>query len=138
VLDSIAGFTNDADRAVEIVQSFKDYATRLRMPFIVINHVTKDGDMAGQMKLQHAGDISLMLTKSEKGVGETVRLAGDDDDDDDEDSWFDITEVRELYTEKSRYGPSGISTYYAMTATGLRQVEREEDLEDEEDEEEDA
>jgi predicted ATP-dependent serine protease len=173
ILDSIAAFTNDPNEATEIVSRFKTFAELFRIPFIVINHVTKDGAMAGMMKLQHAGDISMMLTKGEKDVVERVRFPsseialldsedrirsselsddsddessadndedgfeGDDDssdeDEDDgidaEDTFFEMTEVRELYTEKSRYGPSGISTFFAMTERGLIQVEFEPDVE---------
>jgi DNA repair protein RadA/Sms len=131
ILDSIAGFTNDAERAVDIVSSFKAYAVQYRMPFIIINHITKDGAMAGMMKLQHAGDISLMLTKGEKDVIDVVRFVTEqDDDEEDPDDWFEMTEVRELYTEKSRYGPSGITTNYAMTGSGLIEVEYQEEDED--------
>ncbi len=114
VLDSIAGFTTEADKAVEIVSGFKFFAALYQAPFIVINHVTKEGEMAGMMRLQHAGDISLMLTKEdgiEKGVTDSASGAV-----------IDVDELRVLYTEKSRYGPSGISSFYMMTEYGLRHV----------------
>jgi DNA repair protein RadA/Sms len=130
VLDSIAAFTNDPERAVEIVRAFKEFGNMYRMAFVVINHITKDGDMAGAMKLQHAGDISLMLTKGEKDEVEEVRFTGMEDEDDDD--WFELKEVRELYTDKTRYGPSGVSTFYAMTGRGLVEVEFNDDDEGEE------
>lgn len=122
VLDSIAGFTSEPDKAVEIVSGFKFFATYFRAPFIVINHVTKDGDMAGMMRLQHAGDISLMLTKDSGDTCNAIDVASN--------ALIEVTEMRELYTEKSRYGPSGESTFYAMTEKGLRLVKPEEDDEE--------
>lgn len=112
VLDSIAGFTNEPEQAVEIVSSFKFYASLYKCPFLVINHVTKDGDMAGMMKLQHAGDISLMLTKLDRETSEDL-------ENDERGDARKISELRELYTEKSRYGPSGVTSHYWMTERGL-------------------
>jgi predicted ATP-dependent serine protease len=150
VLDSIAAFTTDPVEAVNIVSHFKSLADQFRVPFIVINHVTKGGEMAGMMKLQHAGDISLMLTKGEKDVVERAKFKvlsfeseeidedeNEDDETDDDESeeeevelsdYFEITEPRELYTEKSRYGPSGLSTFYAMTERGLIEIEFEPEI----------
>lgn len=139
VLDSIAGFTNDPEEAVVIVKSFKEFAALYRMPFIVINHINKSGDMAGMMKLQHAGDTSIMLSKAGDKEVSRVRLRPlieeDEDEEIDDDEWFDVIELRRMKTEKNRYGRSGISSYYAMTEGGLVAVEREDDFEEEDEEE---
>jgi len=124
ILDSISGLTKDLAKAVEIVQSFKLFATMHLTPVLVVNHVTKEGDRAGSMDLQHAGDASLMLSKDEKDVVQSARLMGDD-------TYYDMAELRTLYTEKNRNGPSGVETTYAMLANGLRAVELEENEGDE-------
>jgi DNA repair protein RadA/Sms len=111
VVDSIPGFTNDPDQAVEIAAAFKGWASKLNLPFVLINHITKDGDQAGLMKLQHAVDISLEMTKAQ---GEMIVMIDPFTGQSEK-----VHEPRTLRTEKSRYGPSGTETYYAMTGQGL-------------------
>lgn len=121
VVDSMPGFTDDVNRAVEICETFKQFAIRLNIPFLVIDHITKGGDMAGLMKLQHKVDTTLLFTKGGKDELFDVEGIGE------------IEGVRSLYTEKNRFGPSGITTYYVMTAQGLINVDLvEEDDEDDE------
>jgi DNA repair protein RadA/Sms len=121
MVDSIPGFTNDPEEAVSLLQTFKRYATAKRMPVVVINHITKDGEMAGLMKLQHAGDISLLMTKA--SGDHVVKIPGAKG----KMAYRSVKEPRTLYTDKSRYGPSAVETYYAMTVLGLEQIELNED-----------
>lgn len=123
IIDSVPGFTQDPEQGVEAVGRIKYECTRLDLAAILINHITKDGDQGGLMRLQHAGDITLTMTKDE-GVelplklgpcpsppGQPCRCKPD----------VVVREPRTLATEKSRYGP-GVETYYAMTERGLVQV----------------
>lgn len=111
MVDSIPGLTNDPERAIEFVKVFKAHAVRLSIPFIVINHMTKGGDMAGFMALQHAGDITLLMTKEDDTAVPLFGLDGKS---------RDVFEPRTLKTEKSRYGPN-VYSHYEMTAVGLIQ-----------------
>ncbi len=139
IIDSIPGFTNDPLEACELVGMFKNEATRLRIPFIVINHITKDGDQAGLKKLQHAGDISLIMNFQEGVQDELFRFPKNDriwtPKEMKADGRFGeiAAELRDLSTSKSRFGPSGVETCYLMTERrGLVLVERVEDDELEE------
>ena len=125
VVDSMPGFTDDINEAVDICGSFKELAIELRTPFIVIDHITKGGDLAGLEELQHAVDITCLATKTPKDEIITVRYPEDPEE------VFELVEMRELYTKKTRYGPSGITTCYHMTEFGLIQVEEVEDESDE-------
>jgi DNA repair protein RadA/Sms len=116
VVDSIPTFAPSPDEAVILCKQFKEFAEHYRVPFIVINHMTKDGDAAGLEKLQHAVDITVMADKDEEDTA--VYLSDDPDK-----VAFSLSEMRCFRTEKSRYGPSGVETFYAMTAEGLLQVE---------------
>lgn len=62
IVDSLPGITGDPDQAVEYCKAFKDYAVALNCPFIVIDHITKDHDLAGLMALQHEVDTLIMFT----------------------------------------------------------------------------
>ena len=136
VVDSIPGFTNDPEQAVELVKAFKLGASRQNMAVVVINHITKGGDMAGLMKLQHAGDISLLMTKLEDDMDliglqdETIRILGAANELVPRvvrrGRPFNVIQPRTLETDKSRFGPSGVETHYAMAEQGLVEVTTEE------------
>jgi hypothetical protein len=85
------------------------------------------------MKLQHAGDISLLMTKAQGESmdlialqNQTIRVLGMDNSlhavTTRAGRAFSVVEPRTLETDKSRYGPSGVETYYAMAESGLVEV----------------
>lgn len=94
ILDSLPGLTKDPDLAVELCTRFKEYTVELNAPTIIIDHVTKDGDMAGLMALQHEVDTLIMVFKD------------------------DGNDIREMVTVKNRFGPT-CSEYFKMTSKGL-------------------
>lgn len=95
VIDSLSKLVkNDPANAVEICARFKDYATELECPFLIIDHVTKDGDFAGFEDLQHEVDCTMMYTVYDDGV-------------------------RQLQTIKNRAGQGMVKRFFDMTENGL-------------------
>jgi DNA repair protein RadA/Sms len=113
VLDSLPGLSLDTAAAgVEYCQALKGYAVALKCPIIVIDHATKQDDLAGLMALQHGVDGTLVMFVNED-------------------------ETRTLTNIKCRHGPSGIEIHMAMTEFGLRKIESSDsDSDTEEDDEE--
>src|SRR6267142_1924663 len=99
VVDSLAGWTDDPEIAVETCKRFKPYASDLRAPVICIHHVTKSENFAGFMALQHAVDILLTLYPVEYEKAPS--------------------ELREMHVYKTRYGEANFSVYLKMTELGL-------------------
>lgn len=95
IADSLPGITSDMDAAVEYCVRIKDYCVKLKAPAIIIDHVTKDQELAGLMALQHAVDTTLLFRK------------------------YEDDPVRELITVKNRFGMADVSVSLAMTETGL-------------------
>jgi len=113
IVDSMPGFTDDLKEAVSICEGFTDIAKANRVPIFIIDHITKDGDLAGLKELEHKVDICCLMTKTKPNEIIEVYRA-----DDKKQRVFEIEEMRELYTRKSRYGPAGseVTTYYMMTS----------------------
>lgn len=106
VLDSLAGSAENIEAEVEMAEALKEYAVMLNAPAILINHVNKQDDFAGLMKLQHAVDTTI--------------------------SFFPIhDQVREMTTVKSRYGET-LSIHLLMTETGLEELEMQEEYDEDE------
>lgn len=104
VVDSLPNLAcNDLQRAVEICKVFKGYASAFRMPFVIIDHVTKEHSFAGLMTLQHEVDTLITFKVNEKKRKE-----------------------RELETIKNRFGPVGdqAKTLWEMTERGLMPVKQ--------------
>src|SRR6185369_897764 len=94
-IDSLSKLVrNDPTAAVELCARVKDYATELESPFLIIDHVTKDGDFAGFEDLQHEVDATMMYTVYDDGV-------------------------RLLQTIKNRSGRGMVKCYFDMTERGL-------------------
>lgn len=108
VVDSLPGLTNDPAEAAIICKNFKDIAVELDAPVIIIDHVTKDGDLAGLMELQHHVDTLLTMFPVQN------------------------TEIRDLSVMKNRFGVANFSTYLLMTGEGL--IALPDDMKPEEDE----
>jgi DNA repair protein RadA/Sms len=103
VIDSLPGIATDPAHAEAICKNFKGYAVELDAPVIIIDHVTKDGDMAGFMAIQHHVDITMLMFPE------------------------DGSEVRRLTVLKNRYGSANFDTFLMMTDKGLIAHEFEED-----------
>ena len=112
ILDSLPGLMNDPEMAVEMCKRFKDYAVELNAPVIIIDHVTKDGDLAGLMALQHAVDT--LMTLFPDGMTKNGR---------------------ELITVKNRFGPANVVVRMDMTERGLFLGGPDDEDEDEEEDE---
>ena len=84
--------------AYEILDAIREYALRKTVPVIVINHINKEGDFAGQAAWQHLVDVTLMLE---------TRFREDD------------RCVSRLGAVKNRHGASGAFTDFDMTERGL-------------------
>lgn len=110
IVDSLSKLTPDHDKQVEVCKFFKEYAVQLKMPIVILSHVTKDGDFQGLMSLQHEVDI-LMTIFPIQGVHK---------------------DMREMVVHKSRFGPSFEPLHLLMTEHGLVKYERQEE-EDEDD-----
>jgi DNA repair protein RadA/Sms len=116
MLDSLPGFVSDPEEAVVMCQRLKAYAVELNAPMLVIDHVNKDRDFAGLMKLQHAVDGLFTLFKDFRdGMPDSMK------------------ELRVMSVEKNRFGPAGVEVHFLMTETGLRHVCLEDLLHDDDD-----
>jgi DNA repair protein RadA/Sms len=129
-VDSMPGFTDDPEEAVRIITHFKrEFSAKYKIPMIVINHILKDGDAAGMMKLQHSPDATV---EAEKGGPDEIFHVLDDGGD-----AVEMTGVITFRTKKNRNGPTGdlVDTHYIMTDEGLQfcELEEEEDDDDYED-----
>lgn len=98
IVDSIPALSGrDQERAVDIAAHYKRVAVNRNIPALIIDHVTKDGDLAGLMALQHEVDTTLTLVQRRKG---------------------DISRL--LSVLKNRYGPNA-EQCLTMHSDGLRQ-----------------
>jgi DNA repair protein RadA/Sms len=129
VLDSLPGLVG-ADHAVAVLlaKTLKKYASKIRAPFLIIDHVTKGDDFAGLKALQHEVDVLLtmrvltdgtcncgheshehkhgLMECEECGEGECNGYSG----------------PRVLACEqKNRFGPVPAAITLDMTARGLRE-----------------
>jgi len=103
VIDSLPGLIGDMEEAADFCKNIKPYAVDLNCPAIIIDHVTKDHDIAGLMALQHHVDTLLVL------------------------SAYDDTPIREMTVKKNRFGEANFSISLIMTAEGLKEYKEEED-----------
>lgn len=91
ILDSISGLTQSPQEAVEFCEGLKKLTQEFEFPAIITAHITKNDDLAGLMKLQHAVDAIFGL-----GLG----LKDD---------------ARILMGYKNRFGPTDKSREVKMT-----------------------
>jgi DNA repair protein RadA/Sms len=69
IIDSLQGFAGDnLIGQVHICETAKKAAVMLNAPFILISHVTKDGELAGLNDLQHAVDTTMTFFPDETGI----------------------------------------------------------------------
>lgn len=110
ILDSLPGLGLETpEMGVEYCSALKGFAVELQCPIIVIDHATKQDDLAGLLALQHAVDATLVM-------------------------YVNPDETRTLAPLKNRNGPTDVEVRLLMTEHGLVAMPSEE--EEEEDEEE--
>jgi len=103
ILDSLPGLVSDAEMGVTLCTRLKQFAIDLKAPFLVIDHVTKQDDFAGLMKLQHAVDTLITIYPDDEGI-------------------------RTMTTIKNRFGPANVSVELAMTTKGLVPFQESDDV----------
>ena len=98
ILDSLPGITNgDEQEGSAICKTLKTYADAHHCPAIILDHITKEGDFAGPMKLAHAVDAVFMFTFEES----------------------DPLGVRTLTGRKNRHGAAPRSVEYLHGEAGV-------------------
>lgn len=114
ILDSLPAFIGigpGTDQlALELIQEASEAAGKLRMPILIIDHITKDDDFAGRMILQHEVDALMhfrIITEGPRGKKKDVGK-------------------RILETKKNRFGPAPVSQPFLMTGEGIIAVEEDE------------
>ncbi len=107
IVDSIVKLSgHNQEEAVKVCGVLKSFASLLRFPIIVINHVNKDQALAGLNALQHEVDWTGTLFPIEPKDGRSPQAEP----------------PRELEWYKSRYGGKRV-THFEMEDTGMREVE---------------
>ncbi len=95
ILDSISSLCGkDVHAAISICKRYKGYAAKYKAPAFLISHMTKEGDFAGLMALQHEVDTLVTLFPEEDGS-------------------------RHLKAWKNRFGSTHQEHKLMMTETGL-------------------
>lgn len=118
IVDSLDGMHSDPAEHAEIAKTLKSYADLLKSPVILVSHITKDGDFAGFMKLQHYVDTTILFTLDEGIQGERESEG---------------EPIRKVETVKNRYGPL-TSCLLQMTQRGLKKFVEAEEGGDDDDE----
>lgn len=111
VLDSLQGLVGDDDNAsISVCTICKQRATELKFPIMIVSHVTKEGDYAGLMKLQHAVDTLMLVSPDEE------------------------TGIRTVEILKNRFGKAHIHSEFDMTEHGLvLHTEKDDEYDDDDD-----
>jgi predicted ATP-dependent serine protease len=99
ILDSLTKLVTQAgggdDLGVLVVSHFKELSTKLNVPSLIVNQVTKGGQHAGFNNTLHEGGALFYLDKD------------------------DVTGERLLYAEKNRFGPAPQEVHLRMIEPGL-------------------
>jgi len=103
ILDSVSALCGkDKEAALAVCKRYKQYAVKYSAPVFLIAHMTKEGDMAGLLSMQHEVDSLVTLFPHES-----------------EDSDNPKHGVRELEALKNRYGATHRTYHLIMTERGL-------------------
>lgn len=92
IVDSVSGLTRDPHAHVTICDGLKKIAQEYKCPVVCIDHITKQEDFAGLMKLQHAVDALIALSVKDN-------------------------ELRVMFPIKNRFGPTDKERECKMTMT---------------------
>ena len=99
ILDSLTKLVTQAgggdDLGVLVVSHFKELSTKLNVPSLIVNQVTKGGQHAGFNNTLHEGGALFYLDKD------------------------DVTGERLLYAEKNRFGPAPQEVHLRMIEPGM-------------------
>jgi len=94
ILDSLPGLVGyDEKKSIKICERMKRYAIEWQAPIIIIDHVNKEKDLAGLMRLQHVVDVVATFRPRPEG--------------------------RVFMAEKNRHGPAYVECWLSMGETGL-------------------
>ncbi len=111
-VDSISALCGpDKHAALSIAKRYKLYSSKHKAPSFLIAHMTKEGDMAGLLALQHEVD-ALVTVGQEPSNRKTAALLMHYPDE-------LLEDVRVLRAWKNRYGPTAQDHLLAMTPHGL-------------------
>ena len=111
-VDSISALCGkDTHAALAIAKKYKLYSSKHKAPSFLIAHMTKEGDMAGLLSLQHEAD-TLLTVGRETNTRKTAALLSQYSEE-------QLEDVRVLQAWKNRYGPTGQEHLLAMTPHGL-------------------
>jgi DNA repair protein RadA/Sms len=112
-LDSVTNWVGeDLELAVTVCKNLKSYSVEMNAPSIIINQITKGGDHAGLMKMQHAVDMTVIF--------QTVEL-------EEKDAELLGQDIRSFQSLKNRHGRAPEEQLFEMTEKGLVAVEGDED-----------
>lgn len=115
--DDVKGSEGSAAQGVAVANIITGFCKRTETCAIIVNHVTRSGEFAGSMEVEHLVDTILTLEKN---------VYAYDEDDEDEPTDPDL---RLLLVDKNRNGPENQKAYFAMTAEGLKPVRKRSKLE---------
>jgi len=94
ILDSLPGLVGyDEKKAVKVCEKLKRYSIEWMAPAIIIDHVNKEKDLAGLMRMQHVVDTVMTFRPKPEG--------------------------RILMAEKNRHGPAYVECWLSMDEHGL-------------------
>lgn len=116
IVDSLQGYCGmDASTAVALCKRMKDVSIKYQGPTIIVSQLNKDDDMAGVRAIAHEVDTVCHFSPvdvPESFIQHAKAVVG---------KRFNKDEaIRQLHVpNKNRYGASGKTAYFAMTANGL-------------------
>jgi DNA repair protein RadA/Sms len=104
-LDDVEGSESSTSQGIAVANRITAFCKRTKMCSIIINHLSRSGDFAGSMTVEHLVDVVMLLCKDYKAEGA------------DEDEPETVRE-RFLIVDKNRVGPEGAKSLWVMTAEG--------------------
>lgn len=110
-IDSLSGLVgkNNLEGAVAVAKALKPFAVKRHMPVMLIDHATKEDDLAGSMDLQHEVDTTLVMFKSDQDP-----------------------DIRVIESRKNRFGRADVQVLMRMNEDGFCPVELGEEEEEDE------
>jgi len=94
ILDSLPGLVGyDEKEGIKVCEMLKRYGIEMNAPSVIIDHINKEGDLAGMMRLQHVVDVVMTFRPKPEG--------------------------RILRAEKNRHGVAFVDVNLGMGESGL-------------------
>lgn len=114
VVDSISDICGkNTEQQVIVAKEYKKVAVAMNAPVFLISHMSKEGDYAGGLKLQHAVDTLVTLEGADSVMFDMDHAALEGQHDE------TLQQLRVLRTWKNRFGPSNKPHYLIMTPHGF-------------------